>query len=298
MPAPALWHARFCLQLKLRHCAPRFRAFQGQSGLASCFINEKLIPEAKKQDLLLVHPHCQRTGGGAFRTRVLVPVFGEDKIYARLFVPNAKRWSRLTEADLAPYRAYTDLHNYTGARLSRPSVGVALIRDPVYRAVSIYHYVRRRTDHPLHASASQLTLEDFYRRASSRLPTYFRNVQCRRICGIGDAQRAISLVGTRYIGVGFTTRLPEFVSALAPIFGWPKLELISRGDDVERYGAQATTRFRAMVLADNREDQILFETFAAGPPYLPPRRSPARAAKIWVTEARTLSLAAMRRIGS
>ena len=265
--------------------------------MATCFINERLVPVARRSDVLIVHPHCQRTGGGTFRNRVLLPMFGKDKVYARLFVPGAKRWSRLSEAELAPYRAYTDLHNFVDLGLSRPHVAVALVRDPVYRAISLYHFVRRTSGHRHQALALRFGLEEFYARASSATPTYFRNVQCRRICGFGDARRAVAFLNARYIGAGFANELGDFVKNLCGVFGWPEIDLKPKSPDTERYAAEATPRFRAMVAADNAEDQALFEILSAGPPFAPPARTLGRRLQTWTTEAWNLSLALGRRLG-
>ena len=263
--------------------------------LVNFFINEHLIPVARQKNVLVVHPHAQRTGGGAFRNRVLVPVFGQDRVYAKMFLPGAKRWSRLKERDLAAYRAYTDLHNFSDIGLKRPYVCIALLRDPVYRAISLYHYAQRTPDHRHHELARRCDAEDFYRRASPRDTTWFRNVQCRRICGFGSARRAVEYIQAYYIGVGFTEHLPEFVSALSQVMGWPKPEVASRGLDAARYGTEATAGFRAMVLADNAEDQRLFEILSAGALQVPPE-GVARELRILATEARDLGLAAFWRV--
>jgi hypothetical protein len=264
--------------------------------LVNFFINERLIPVARRENVLLVHPHAQRTGGGTFRNRVLVPVFGQDRVYAKMFVPGAKRWSRLTERDLAGYRAYTDLHNFTNIGLKRPYVCVALLRDPVYRALSLYYFAQRTPDHRHHSLATQNSPEEFYRRASPRDPTWFRNVQCRRICGYGSARRAHEFLQAHYIGVGFTDELDDFVHALSFAMAWPAIELKSRDRDETRYAEKVTPHFRAQVLADNREDQQLFEIVSSGRLYDHPTGSFGRQLGTFGTEARDLSLAALRRL--
>jgi hypothetical protein len=283
-PPPARPYRRVLITLAKRH------------RLANFFINDRLIPVARQENVLVVHPHAQRTGGGAFRNRVLVPVFGEDRVYAKLFVPDGRRWSRLTDADLATYRAYTDLHNFTDIGLKRAYICVALLRDPLYRAFSLYQYAKGTPDHRHHALAARSDAEEFYRRASPRDPTWFRNVQCRRICGFGSARRALEFIQSRYIGVGFTDELGEFVHALCAAMAWPDIMLKSRGRDEARYGAEVSARFRAMVLADNREDQLLFEIMSSGRFYEHPTGSFGRQLRTFGTEVRDLSLAAFRRV--
>jgi hypothetical protein len=265
-----------------------------RASLPNYFINESLIATARQENFLLVHPHAQRTGGGAFRTRVLMPIFGQQQVYSKLFVPGAKRWSRLKESDLANYRAYTDLHNFTRIGMKRPFGCVALLRDPVYRAISLYHFARQFPDHRHHALAAQFGPEEFYRRASPRDPTYLRNVQCRRICGYGSARRALEFIRHYYIGVGFTAELSSFVEALRAVFGWPKVALKPFSGNNERYAMEASPAFRRIVLADNRADQELFEIMSAGQ-LLPQAASVRGELRTWTTEARDISLAVLRR---
>ena len=139
------------------------------------FLNRELIPLAQRPDALIVHPHCQRTGGGTLRN-TLAAAFGAERVYSRMFVPNYKSWSKLTDEDLRGYRAYTDLSDYRDLRISRPCLPVALVREPLYRAVSLYHFIRGKKAHELYGLAMSSSLEEFYRIGSKRNPRYFRNV--------------------------------------------------------------------------------------------------------------------------
>lgn len=260
------------------------------------FINESLVPVARSQDVLIVHPHAQRTGGSALRTRLFIPVFGKERVYLRMFIPNAKRWSRLNGRDLEAYRVYADLHNFVDIGLRRPFVCVALLRDPVYRALSLYHAVKRLNGHFYQDLANRLGPEDFFRIASRKNPLYFCNVQCRRICGQGNARKALAAIQRYYIGVGFTPHLPEFVRALCELFDWPPTELKSRPADAEKYGSQVSPEFRDLVLRTNREDQDLFEIMVGASPHAPAPASLGRIIRIWGSELNGLSIAALRRL--
>jgi len=262
--------------------------------LAPYFINDLLIPRTRDENLLLVHPHAQRTGGKSIRKNVFVRVFGQDRVYSTVFKPDAKRWRRLTEADLAGYSAYSDLYNYVDLRLPRPVLAIGVLRDPVRRAASIYHFVRGNEGHRHQALAQNTNLEDFYRRASSRDPSYFRNLQCRRICGHADARIALVTIQRQYIGVGFTDQMNDFVEALRDVFGWPEIKLRVRTP--APYDAEITPAFRRMVLADNAEDSELFETLSNGPPYRCAPRPLSRQIRGWATRARDFTLTVVRRV--
>lgn len=228
------------------------------------------------------------------RTDVLAPALGEDRVYGRVYVPDAKRWRSLSASDLAGYRACSDLDNFSNLRVSRPTVGIAVLRDPAHRAMSIYHFVRKHDAHAHKALALETGPEEFYRIASRRDPNYFSNLQCRRICGRADARLALSKIQARFIGVGFTHRMAEFAEALRGVFGWPDVGLRTR--ERPSYRDELTPEFRALVAADNAEELELFEIMANGPPYRAPSYSLGRRLQAARTRVRDFGLTVARRL--
>jgi hypothetical protein len=228
------------------------------------FINERLLPLAQDPDTLIVYPHTPRTGGVAIRKDVLARVFGEDKVYNRHYTPDAVRWKCLTERELESFRAYTELYFCRDIGLKRPTAFIAVLRHPVYRAVSLYRFVKRKETHRDHALAVTYPLEEFYRRASAAAPQYYRNAQCHRIVGRMDAHRALDLIHEKYIAVGLTNHLADFALELCRIFDWPRIELERKTPDAAQYDAQITPAFRDMVLAENDQDLRLYEAVANG----------------------------------
>jgi hypothetical protein len=222
-----------------------------------------MIPLARNPDALIVHPHCQRTGGGTLR-KALATVLGQERVYSRLFLAKWKRWHKLTDADLSGYLAYTDLSNYREIGLARTCLPIALLRHPLYRAVSLYDFVARTRGHVYNHLATHSSLEDFYRIASRENPRYFRNVQTSRICGRANADLALLYIRTRYLAVGFTSNLGELVRDLSGIFNWPQIEVRSKSSEESRYDSRITPRLREMVLKQNEEDLLLFEAMAKG----------------------------------
>lgn len=237
------------------------------------FLNEKLIATAAREDALIMHPHAQRTGGGTIRRFVLGKQFGTAHVYSRMFQDDVKPWRRLTDADLTGFRAYTDLQNFKDIPLRRPIVGLASLRHPLYRAISLYGLVRSKPDHRHHELAMNVSLEEFYRRASEENPDYFRELQCRRICHRANARLAVETLLERFVGVGFTNHLSAFVPALSAALGWRDLEVHNVAPDEERYASVVTPELRAMVLDQNPNDLVLYETMVAGAPHRIPARS-------------------------
>lgn len=268
--------------------------------MGTVFINQLLVPLASHPDALIVHPHAQRTGGGTLRNHVLAAAFGKERVYSRMFVKDYKPWRKLTDDDLRGFCAYTDLSDYRDLPLARQCLPVALLRYPVYRAVSLYHFVRRKHAHDLHDLAMSHSLEEFYRLGSSINPRYFRNVQTTRICGHTDARMALDYILTRYLAVGFTSNLPEFADMLSRLFGWSGVHVEGKTPDRERYDTQITRTFRDMVLRENEEDLALFEAMSGGKPYslpkLPVRREVARRARRSRDRALALARGAERRL--
>lgn len=239
------------------------------------FINERLAPLASRDNVLIVFPHVPRTGGKAIVKHVLVPRFGEARIYHSNRIPSPKRWNRLTDRDLAEYAAYTSMDNFSANRVSRLLLPIAILRHPVYRAISLYHYTRRKEDHPDRGLARKLDMEEFFYRASRRNRRYYCEAQCLRICNKPDARLALEFVKSRYFAVGLTQELPDFARMLARQLGGPEPEIVARPTDAERYDAQITSRFRDIVLESNREDLALFDAISRGSvPVHAPSRSP------------------------
>jgi hypothetical protein len=201
--------------------------------------------------------------------------FGRDRVYSRMFRGEFKPWAKITDEDLNGYRAYTDLSNYCDLPLSRPCLPIALLRDPVHRAVSLYYFVRRKQAHEFHRLAMDSSVQEFYRVGSSMNPVYFRNLQTTRICGVPDAKIALEFILTRYLAVGFTAHIDEFVQVLSRILALSDVHVDLR-PHADRHEKEITPQFRDMVLSQNEEDRLLFEAMMRGAPYRIPTQPMAR----------------------
>jgi hypothetical protein len=236
-------------------------------------INPALLEAARSQDSLIVFPHAQRTGGKALRDQVLCEAYGAECVYSASRGTGSKSWEEVTAAELAPFRVYTGPSNFADLDKGRPTVFLALLRHPLYRAVSLYHYCRKLTGHRLHDMAMRSTLEEFYPQASRTNPPYFRNTQCLRISGTTDARRAQETILGKYLGFGFSADVEGFGNALQGALGWDAALNCKPSRDEARYDDQITSKFRDQVLSESAEDLKLFEWAAAGAPALAPRRS-------------------------
>ena len=237
------------------------------------FINPALADLARREDTLIVFPHTQRTGGKALRDQVLCVVYGGDRVYSASRGTGTKAWQDVTKAELESFRVYTGPSNFADLNKGRPTVFVGLVRHPVYRAISYYHYCRKRAGHRLHEIANRTSLEEFYAEASKVSPSYMRNTQCLRMAGVADARKAQETVSEKYLGVGFTEDVGGFANALSGILGWRPIRIQTAQADDKRYAEEGTPQFRNRVMEESAEDLKLYEWLAAGAPPLPARRT-------------------------
>ncbi len=228
------------------------------------FINTGLIETARRDDVLVVFPHTQRTGGKVLRDKVLAAGFGRERIYSASLGTGTKKWTQVKPADLEGFRVFTANFDYRDLDKRRPCVFVGQLRDPIYRAVSLYFYCQRRDGHKLQKLALRTGLEEFYRTASRTLPRYFRNVQCTRLCGKPDAYEAAKTIAKRYLGIGFMRDVAAFGNALGEIFDWTSIPVKRADPDENRYDPLISDGFRELVLQDNTEDQKLYKWAMSG----------------------------------
>jgi hypothetical protein len=254
--------------------------------VATFFINDRLAARAGDENALLVHPHAQRTGGNTLRRLVLETVYGRERIYSRMYKKDPVIWKDITDAELVGIRAFADHFDFRDNKVTRPLLPIAVLRHPLYRAVSLHHFVARKKKHKDHELARDNDLENFYRLASERNPRYYCNLQCRRICNVEDARVALETLDAKFLGAGFTEHLHEFVAALGGLFGWPATDVRDAEPDAARYDPLITPAFRERVLADNSEDLVLYETMRNGPPYTLALRTPRDEARTLVNRAR------------
>jgi hypothetical protein len=233
------------------------------------FVNSALVDLARRDDSLVVFPHTQRTGGKALRDQVLCKVYGPERVYSGSRGTGDKTWQAVTGADLAAFKVFTGPSNFADLDKGRPTVFISLVRHPLYRAVSLYHYCRRRAGHKLHEIANRCTLEEFYPEASRIYPVYMRNTQCLRLAGRTSASNAQETILQKYLGVGFTSDVNGFGNALGAELGWPPFPQRPTQSDAERYDMEITPRFRDQVLAESSQDLKLYEWVAAGLPRKP-----------------------------
>ena len=100
----------------------------------------------------------------------------------------------------------------------RRAVLLSVLREPVERVVSLYEYIRRRGDHPLHREARARTLL----RCFEELPSFRANAtdaQLHQVFGCADPDGVRAALGTRSYVLGRFDRLAEFVAGVEAATG-------------------------------------------------------------------------------
>lgn len=208
---------------------------------------------------LLAFFHAQRTGGSNFKS-MLRSAYGDASVYSQQTVAEYAHWKLLSEADLAGYKVFAGHSDYVKKTEFSRRIGLfSILRDPLYRAASLHAYCRSKEGHALQSLALSNNMLSFYREGVKLKPSYFSNVQCKRICGVADADLAIAHIDSYYAAVGFTERLQEFTRFLIERFGWGCEALSESTPDALRYRGMICDDFKEIVYLSNVEDVKLFD---------------------------------------
>lgn len=116
---------------------------------------------------------------------------------------------------------YYGLHRYIPQRCNYATI----LREPVARVVSLYNYVRRTKDHPLHVKVvdSDISLAEF---VGDRIGTGVENGQTKQLAGHwqGEANEQTLATATSnlagFLVVGLMEQFPESMALLWRALGW------------------------------------------------------------------------------
>lgn len=227
--------------------------------MTALYVNQKIDETPLSEDALIAFFHGQRTGGSALR-HILARGIGTDKVFATQYAGEFEHWHKIKPETLLGLRVFAGHSNYSQVDLGREQRYISLVRHPVYRVFSIFYYCKRYDTHALHPFTNNATMAEFYESARKRSPSYFDNVQCRRISGemkIGPAMKALE---DHMWAIGATEKLNNFTDWLLPKLGAEKEDVPDLGSDAEKYAKELkNTDLVERILNDNREDLQLFE---------------------------------------
>jgi galactose-3-O-sulfotransferase len=178
----------------------------------------------------LIYVHLPRTGGTALKRDILFPNF-------------PRRWCEVNYSpDLMPLGGAQDLLSWPPARRNKVRVVaghmpfglgeqlegssdyITILRDPILRVVSGYHFCRNNPDNPAHLSARELPLAEFVRQGCGQSQNCYARWLSNRVFGTqfssDEEMLAVAMQNlARFSFVGITERFDESVRRLCTKYG-------------------------------------------------------------------------------
>jgi hypothetical protein len=170
-----------------------------------------VVEVPSKKDVVgrpLVFFHAQRTAGTTIKS-AFQNEFGKDGCLYQRTSNEFCDWRRLDGVILNKYRIYAGHYNYASKDLAKEPLLFSIIRDPVDRAISLYHYLKNRPEHKLHELAVSKNILNFYVEAEKIAPNYVSNTQTLRVSGTLDFAVARRVVEDKYFFIAPFDRLKE-----------------------------------------------------------------------------------------
>ena len=232
------------------------------------FVNEAILARGQEPDALFAFFHTQRTGGSNFQ-RWLRQHFPDEVVYSPRTVGNFVHWLKMSDfSTLDRFKVFAGFGEYRNYPLERPLIALATIRHPFYRIVSLYKMSKSHPTHFLHEVAAAESFENFYRIGSQRKGWYFHNLTTRRIGGGSDAKfdQAVANMKRDFGMVIPTNDLFRGSEIMLERYPWKMKPMEKKGarPDAENYQAFDSSPVRAEIMANNREDERLYEYVVRG----------------------------------
>ena len=176
----------------------------------------------------LIFLHIPKTAGTTLN-RIIESQYSPFAIYTMdpyRIRATAERFKQLPEARRRRLRVVRG-HMLYGIHqfLPQGATYITILRDPVARALSAYHFVLRRPLNPLHRQlkSERLTVEDCLRLFPER-----HNMQCKLIAGVKDTaingERLLEMAKENltksFSVVGISERFEESLVLISKRFGW------------------------------------------------------------------------------
>jgi hypothetical protein len=218
----------------------------------------------------IVLVHIQKTAGTTLR-RILERRYPPESIYHCYLKTNQEARDGFAQLPAeAKHRVRCVLgHVYFGfgELVPSPVTYLTILRDPVERILSLYHYILRQPDHRLHAemTAQHTTLEEFVSRDDE---VEVNNMQTRMIAGyLGDGAVPPEMIAAaqanlenRFLLAGITERFDEFLMLINRELAWPREFFESKNVDPNR--SHRTNLPDSVVDTINAHNQLDLDLYA------------------------------------
>ena len=162
------------------------------------------------------------------------------------------------------------IHKY----LPQQATYITILRDPVDRVISEYHFICRNPEHPGHYAVKELRFQDYI--TSGVLASQVRNNQMRIISGEGgicqisgyekpltshDLQRAKDNIGKHYLLIGLFERFDETMLLLKRALGWRMRDMFYQRQNVGDNRPSVKQVAGHIINAIERYNQLDFELY-------------------------------------
>jgi hypothetical protein len=234
-----------------------------------------------KQPLLCV-VHIPKTAGTTIR-ETLGSILGYDKIYWIGHQRSVSHWENSVGKD---FEDFLVVGGHVSApefdKIRRPKVFMAVVREPVRRAISLFDFITRGPDieHPLRNTLGGLGLVDAMEK-SDEFHNEIANFQCTMIGGAPTYSSALQSICEREWFIDCDARVEELVSRVCRKFGWPLAPaplVHANVNQRKRYLVKYSASHIAAALKDiNHEDSRLYALFDPGEELARRRGTPKKA---------------------
>lgn len=227
-------------------------------------VNKSLKDLNMKQKIFSLHiPKC---AGSSMWSLITKSLFVGQKVIWVGLPKDVEKLKKLTVDELLTYKVVGGHINYPYVRSRIPTEDwsnfyrFTILRDPVKRAISLYHYILRTPEH-FDPKVKEISFEEFIFGGH-----YDGNIQCRFIAGKADWQEAFDILRNEFDVFGTTEQLRMIVEQICKDFQAP-LPLELPRVNVTKYSPDFNYDLDKKVMDRLREldeqDQILYEKVRA-----------------------------------
>lgn len=233
-------------------------------------LRRRLAPRSRT---LAIFNHIPKTGGMSFHEFINRNV--PDGTVLELYtIDNRDRLvalSRHEQSQLHAVVGHLPFSYFRTFKPAKPTEHITVLREPIERIISFYHYITRHQTHYLHDKIVQgsLSLHDF---VQQRLTLECDNLQVRYLCSddlsgvaIGACtpqmlEQAKDNIASRFAAIGITEQFDDTLRLVAKAFDWRHVQSpqINVAPKVNK-DAPCSAETRALIASTNELDLELYE---------------------------------------
>jgi hypothetical protein len=217
---------------------------------------------------LLCIVHIPKTAGTTIR-ETFCSILGREKIYWVGHDQPIAHWESAAGSDFDDYLV---VGGHVSARafekIQRPRAYLALVREPIRRAVSLFDFITKGPDmsHPLRDELKGVTLIEAVEK-SSRFRIEVANRQCTLIGGAPRYSEALKSISEKIWFIDRQERLEDLMRRVCKVFEWSFNSLVTANVNkrIRYFENYSSSEIVAILKEINRQDTFLYESLAPEP---------------------------------